>query len=596
MPVWVAATEAVVDARLFAIEPSITRWQRLEVSPAALDMAPGLDARIADPLWMVGRQWQFAELLGNDAGTPVSATLAWQSGPLSVAGGGAVDGAAPIEPRVEAEPARAAYAALAAEAGIDFGRALALEGAAEVLPLFRAAFPFALPDPGEAGARDLAGRRFRALAAGGALDGALLAAALAEAEAGAGGPALPAAVTLPDGMQNAVLRAATAWRAHWATLFVDPDGTARWEAAALAYRFALETTEPDGRVTPLPADAYADGRLDWWSFDQAAGAGGGGAAARSVTRLPAPVTFAGMPADRYWEMELGGAPLSGVSAGPAGIATMLALEFMLISGNDWFQLPLRLPYGTACRVTGLTVTDCFGIVQAVGRAGTGTGGWAMFDPTLRDGAEEPLFLLPSVTAGTLEGDPIEEVTLFRDEAANLAWAVERRLPGLTAVPLDGKALAAPEGALLWQRPEGEAELEAAAIYRLQSPVPLRWFPLVPEADPERGGGVLLRLRRLRRVVAAPSDAAGPDAERALLLRVNEETPRAALLRGEEGGFALPEQEVPRAGLILTRSFQYARGPDGARFLWLGRRRRTGRGEGASGLAFDLLDPVRRPAG
>lgn len=29
---------------------------------------------------------------------------------------------------------------------------------------------------------------------------------------------------------------------------------------------------------------------------------------------------------------------------------MLALEFMLVSGTDWFQLPLRLPYGVACRV------------------------------------------------------------------------------------------------------------------------------------------------------------------------------------------------------------------------------------------------------
>lgn len=233
------------------------------------------------------------------------------------------------------------------------------------------------------------------------------------------------------------------------------------------------------------------------------------------------------------------------------------------------------------------------MTREVRRADPGPGGWALFDPALGDGGVEPLFILPSVTAGTLEGEPIEEVALFRDEAANLAWAVERRLPGLTAVPLDGKTLEAPEDALLWQRPEGEAELAAAAIYRLQSPVPIRWFPLVPERNPDRIGGVNLRLRRLRRVVSVAADEAGADAERALLLQVNEESPRAALLHREDGAFVLAEQEVPRAGLLLTRSFQFTRGPDGERLLWLGRRKRIGRGEGASGLGFDLLDPVRR---
>ncbi|MGK7868041.1 hypothetical protein [Falsiroseomonas sp. E2-1-a20] len=595
MPILVGAAAVKADATLFVLQPSITRWQRLEVSPAALDMAPGLDARIADPLWMIGRQWQFAELLGNDAGSPVSATLAWQSAPLRVAGGDAEIGSAPVEPIIEAEPARAAYSALAAEAGIDFGRALALEGAAALLPVFRAAFPFRPPEPDALAARDMAGQRFRALATG-ALDGAALAAALAAADQAAGAAALPDAVAVPEQSRDATLRAATAWLGHWRSLLLEPDGASAWNAERLAYRFTLEAVEPDGRVTPLPAEGYADGRLDWWSFDQAASAGGGAAAgAHSVTRMPAPVTFAGMPADRYWEMELGGAPLAGVSAGPAGIATMLALEFLLVSGTDWFQLPLRLPYGVACRVSGLSVTDCFGVAQQIGRAAPGPGGWAVFDPSVQDRTAEPLFLLPSVTAGVLEGEPIEEVALFRDEAANLAWAVERRVPGLTSVPLDGKALAAPEGALLWQRPEGEAELAAAAIYRLQSPVPLRWFPLVPERDPDRVGGVKLRLRRLRRATATAADESGPDAQRALQLQVNEETPLATVLRPQDGAFVLAEQEVPRAGLVLTRSFQYTRGPDGARLLWLGRRKRIGHGEGASGLAFDLLDPVRQTA-
>ena len=44
-----------------------------------------------------------------------------------------------------------------------------------------------------------------------------------------------------------------------------------------------------------------------------------------------------------------------------------------------------------------------------------------------------------------------------------------------------------------------------------------------------------------------------------------------------------EEEVPRAGVIVTRKFQRARGPNGEVFTWIGRRKETGRGEGASGL-------------
>jgi hypothetical protein len=81
---------------------------------------------------------------------------------------------------------------------------------------------------------------------------------------------------------------------------------------------------------------------------------------------------------------------------------------------------------------------------------------------------------------------------------------------------------------------------------------------VPERDPDRVGCVKLRLRRLRRVTATANDEAGPDAQRALQLQVNEETPRAAVLQPTDGAFLLAEQEVPRAGLVLTRSFQYTR--------------------------------------
>jgi hypothetical protein len=49
-----------------------------------------------------------------------------------------------------------------------------------------------------------------------------------------------------------------------------------------------------------------------------------------------------------------------------------------------------------------------------------------------------------------------------------------------------------------------------------------------------------------------------------------------------------EEEVPREGIRVTRSYQLTRWHDGSTHLWVGRRKRVGRGEGSSGLRFDTL--------
>jgi hypothetical protein len=49
------------------------------------------------------------------------------------------------------------------------------------------------------------------------------------------------------------------------------------------------------------------------------------------------------------------------------------------------------------------------------------------------------------------------------------------------------------------------------------------------------------------------------------------------------------EELPREGVHLERRYRHARGSDGSSFVWIGRRRSTGRGEGRSGLRFDYLE-------
>ena len=56
--------------------PSVTTWNRLEPASRPTDVTVGLEARIHDPLWLLGRQWQMQEFAGQDAGSPVSASIA----------------------------------------------------------------------------------------------------------------------------------------------------------------------------------------------------------------------------------------------------------------------------------------------------------------------------------------------------------------------------------------------------------------------------------------------------------------------------------------------------------------------------------------
>jgi len=81
-------------------------------------------------------------------------------------------------------------------------------------------------------------------------------------------------------------------------------------------------------------------------------------------------------------------------------------------------------------------------------------------------------------------------------------------------------------------------------------------------------------KNLDRVVARYAQDAGAPSR----------APRTAIL--DIKPYFVNEEEVPRSGKLVTRSYQHARWLDGRTLTWIGRRVTTGRGEGTSGLAFD----------
>src|SRR3954454_12715986 len=108
--------------------PAVNTWSRLESLPLSADLEPALSAEVADPLWLLCRQWQFLEFAGEDAGSPIEVRIEgeraelsrYRPGPLDDAssnGGASSHPAARdytgealgLEVMVEAEPARAVH-------------------------------------------------------------------------------------------------------------------------------------------------------------------------------------------------------------------------------------------------------------------------------------------------------------------------------------------------------------------------------------------------------------------------------------------------------------------------------------------------------
>lgn len=553
-------------------KPSITSWQRLESDPSELDLAAGLEAQIADPLWSMGRQWQFAELHGEDAGMPIEVIADIERAPLGLEGGVAGADSLP-EPLIEAERADDAVASIAAEAGVDFRRAMIAAGQQARIEAFVKAYPLVIAPP--ASGVDPAGHRLATLMGSDGVDAVAMAAAIEAARGADGTIILPADIDLNSAARDAVTPIVADWLDDWASLLVRPGETVGWRDDRLDYAFdlTLEEADADRRVS---IDGYPGGALDWWALDE-------GKKLRSATReakretyhrIPMPVRFPGMAADRLFEFEDGAVNLGPTTVGPTGIATMLLLEYVVSSSNDYYQLPITLDYGHAYWVRSLRVIDTFGQEIAVPAAARGAAGWSMFEVTGADGASDDgsLFVMPSVASTITEGDPIEEVLLFRDELANLAWAAERRVSGVTPKsivrPLDKREIV--------HRALDGPPPDAAFIYRLQSGAPTNWYPMVAEGDV---GQVDFQLKQLRYAFATGDAALQPPPETALLRQRDDKH------------LTIRENALPRDGVILSRSFQMARDAAGNRYVWLGRRKRIGTGEGSSRMTFDTQIPT-----
>jgi hypothetical protein len=580
---------------------SITSWMRLEPRSRNAEMKTGLQARIYDPLWMLARQWQFGEFQGEDNGSPVTARWRAESARLTRYHPGAIASdtidapgydcrSLPLETLVERETVRPATnqmtkpekLRLAAEAGQQLlrtlnQRPLSRDYSAAFIREYR--FPALTAEQrAELDGDSLA---FFDLMSPRVPDGRRLYAAFHSS--GNGEIVISPSLQIAAADLAEVKQAAQLWLQWFETLFSEPESANQsWAPERMEYAFSVGTRFSDGERT-LTAREYFEGRLDWHAFDVNAEVSLGAAADNAFTEIthtaiPAPVSFRGMPAARFWEFEDAQVDFGSVDAGPTDLARMLLVEFALSYGNDWFVIPIELEVGSLYRTRSLVVTDTFGVrtlIKPSSELDATHHAWRMFQHSyLRESgfgmpASNLFFLAPSALK-SLESRPIEEALFLRDEMANVAWAVERLVEGPADRPLNRF-----ESYLERQRrreqgsPIQPATASDALRYRLATEIPDYWVPLLPVRT-EQG----LRLRR-----GAVLDTEGSPEPVQSMGRILES--------GQE--LSLFEEEVPREGVRVTRNYQFTRWIDGSSHLWLGRRKGVGRGEGSSGARFDSLD-------
>jgi hypothetical protein len=530
---------------------AITTWNRLELDVQHVDpdrgLDAGLEAQLADPLWLLARQTQLGELRGEDAGSPIAVRATVNAHPVTHLDAGgtttAVPPGVPLEALIEPEAdqvdvrwrARGGELLLALldehRVGIPAARV-------------RTALPWSYSGDttGDAAIHvQLASRRWP--------DGAAIASAIASARLSEMLDAAPADRAALD-------LVSTAWMSWWQTR-TRPHAGDTWQPERLEHDASLRAALPQGTVR-LRSPEYPGGRLDWDDFvvERVDAAAPGAGTMQRVDALPIPLDVPGMPVVRFWELEDPRFDPGRISVGPGELGTALIVETALTYAADWFLVGVQLAIGALHHITTMQVLDTFGLVSTLRPVDDvrPDAGWALWRVNAHTGARLPHLFLPASTPTALQGDIIEEVLLVRDELANVAWAIERTTADELGRPLR-RAPAAP--------PAPSPATAADLLYEPLPRLPTDRIPLVRIADDDGA--------RLRRATGVGTMQASPTRGRLLT-----------------AGFTLRDDELGREGLVVTRRWQLALDTTGRRWLWCTRARNPGAFQPSVRLAFDEL--------
>lgn len=567
--------------------PSVTAYSRLEASPRDNNFDRSLRAEVRDPLWMLTRQWQLGEFLATDGGSPYTANVhSIRRTPVALnlpapftgeLNGGATMafGQEPLEVCVERE-ALSPDLWLRVQIGRHFAKLMRQNQVDQRLPLLLSWYPLAAFS--ETAEDDPEGYTLWLSVNGKVMDGWKL---LQEIQSS--GQTFQVTIdresTLTPTDRNALKNSADQLVAWYERLYSQPAANqSTWSPAHLSYRFSLSFPESATSASlRLEANRYAGGTLDWYAMDEVltpkttglAQSGPPVGQQHTEAFIPNPAQYAGMPKPRFWEMEDGAVNYGRIAAGPTGLFSMLLADYGLLYSNDWFVVPYPLPANTLCEVAGILVTDVFGrhhwIRPALNNPESNWQQQAFFHhtETRNRNVRQSRFYLTPTLAHRLQGPALERVQLMRDEMANLVWGIEQVLPSQAG---NGRAV----NSELPAAPPPPAQNQLT--YQLGQQMPKHWIPFMPVKLNQAGNSFEIALQR-----AKLPNLPGPEGR---ILSAQTHATRAIYL--------LNEEEARREGVLIERAFQRTRWYNGRTYLWVGRQRTAGSGEGESGLRFDTV--------
>ena len=569
-------------------------WLHIEPHCRSEDFSRGIEARTADPLWMLARQWQMGEFKGEDNGSPIQAEVSYQTDEIrevELKGGIPIDlaNAPPLEAIVEREAVEMDWRTRVV-VGQQFERLLISSfgiNADAIICEYRKTFPVERPAGGKEAEVDRATMRFLQLMEGRAIDGGGLLEKIRKGTV----PPLPYEINVnkddfKDKLKKAHLEVVD-WYDGLYTVPVAKEGSA-WQPQRLEYKFKVASIKNE---TSLVAPEYRNGELDWHHFvvenapEQLIG--------DTITRefTPTSIEFPGMPVRRWWEFEDGKVDLGDLNVETIDLAKMALMDFVFVYGDDWFLVPLTVPMGSLTKINKICVTDVFGVKTTIkkrsrDRDGSPLDHWDMFTLSRADRPTEASYddflFVPHALNFREESQPVEEVSFMRDEGANRVWAVEHKVRNMLGNPVEGFDA---------QNERREREMEAPStgasqdnssmpVYRLASTVHDNWIPYVPV---NAKGSDLKDIDELFSIRLRQAE---------MLSKDNDHEPMTSILNRGDLKW-VNEESVPRAGVKVQLTKQRVRWIDGKTYVWLGRKVVAGKGEGSSGLRFDFLDELNQ---
>ncbi|NOQ70571.1 MAG: hypothetical protein GQ574_01130 [Crocinitomix sp.] len=623
-----------------ATTPGIITWNRLEPRPRTEDFDRTLRAEVRDALWMMTRQWQFGEFQAEDTGSAIFSKVNIKKSKLDKIVMGIAETTDDIDDLTTNIPLEANVEKEIIE--FDFLMRLEMSRYWERLVSKRIKKEIPLPAVAQQIIIDIVIDEFRktdgpdglnlnftlpdnadpsnsafysnpelwhATAAhtdGRAFDGYEFYLWLSEI---GNDPAafIAAEVSADPVIETSVLTIITSAKSQFIDWFnrnyAQPNSSSNsaWNSSQLEYQFSIGAMHSVGDLpNVLVSDEYYHGSLDWYAFDFDKEtdlfldvADPDLIEEASFTVIPAPVKFTGMPNPRWWEMEDRKVDLGDVNPSTSDTAKIIFSEFGLIYSNDWMIFPHTVEAGTICEIQEIVVTDCFGQRTLVESA-NGTDGvdddwnrWSFFGlSSTGDATADTRLFIPPVAEQVFESAPVEEVNFIRDEMANMVWGIEKTIPNGLGGGINGyeTALKHVDFLQLLAIPDDTppTDNEAVIKYKVSNTVPENWIPFIPAKLEETPDSRQIQLQR----GALPRYIEGFPAER---IRPRTNLLKANFLDGIWSPYFIHEDEVPRAGAIVKRTWQRTRTEDGTVVTWMGRRKTTGRGEGSSNLSFDNIE-------